>query len=861
MVDTQMLLERQQELDLLGNLLADVGSSGGRVVLVRGEAGIGKSSLVREFLSTHSAESHALIGWCDDLVAPQPLGPFWDIARIETSLAGPLAEADRRGLFEAVMNLLSRPLRPSILVLEDTHWADEATLDVIKYLGRRIEQTNGLLLLTYRDGEVDMDHPLRQVIGGFPSTSVLRIRLEGLSLSAVTEMLDGIDLDAGEANAATGGNPFLVTEMASAGGEAVPVSVQDSVMTRVGKLSPEAQQLLKLLSVIPERIPRHEVSQLADGADAGLEQIERRRLLEIGDEFVDFRHDLIRRAVESSLTASERVTLNRLVLEALPSDTDPARLVHHAREANDIDRLIEFVPRAATAALAVDSHREARDHFRLLTGHLDRVEPDIKGWMLDQWAVEEVTQGNYDLGIRVNEWARLHYRDIGDRAGESLALTGAAYFHQQNGDRARAEQFASEAADVLGPSPAGNDLARVLELRCYMAMMANDVAATLDLVEQIFDIADPDIDERIIIRTINHRGVALMKLEYPSGTDSLLEAGRRARAAGELSEELRAYGNLADAALDVRDLPTGSKYLERTLGRGNVNEETTEVPYFLAIRARLLDLQGRWTEAENLTRGDFDYMYLAKVKTAPIYGAIDARRGRATAHETVVQGWEMAVTVDEYQRLAPAASALAEQAWISGNVDFPASDVTHVMETGLDMGQSWSAGSIAIWLWKLGELEEAPEGIAEPYRLTIEGDPMAAAKLWAEIGCPYDRAIALSHGEQSAQFEALEELDRLGADAVAAKLRQELRERGVSVPRRKNRKATDDASDLTPRQAEILSLLSEHRSNVDIADQLFLSPRTVEHHVAAVMSKLDASSRDEAVEMARGRGLLVPPGG
>jgi DNA-binding CsgD family transcriptional regulator len=755
------------------------------------------------------------------------------------------------------MDLLSRPLRPTILVLEDTHWADEATLDVIKYLGRRIEQTNGLLLLTYRDGEVDMDHPLRQVIGGFPSTSVLRIRLEGLSLSAITEMLDGVDLDPGEANAATAGNPFLVTEMASAGGEAVPVSVQDSVMTRVGKLSPEVQQLLKLLSVIPERISRHEVSQLADGADAGLEQIERRRLLEVGDEFVGFRHDLIRRAVEYSLTTSERATLNGLVLEALPADTDPARLVHHAREANDIDRLVELAPKAAAAAMAVDSHREARDHFRLLIGHLDRVDPDVKGPLLDQWAIEEILQGDYGLGIRVNEWARLHYQDIGDRPGESLALTGAAYFHQRTGHRAQAEQFASEAADVLGPSPAGNDLARVLEVQCYLAMMASDITATLDLAERIFEVADSDIDERIIIRTLHHRGLALNMLEYPSGSDSLDEAGRRAKAAGDLSEELRAYGNSADVALDAHDLPTASHYLDRIFGHANFSEETTEVLYFLALRAMLLDLQGKWTEAENLPRGDFDYMYLAKAKTAPIYGAIDARRGRATARETVIQGWDMAVVMDEYQRLAPAASALAEQAWISGDDDIPTSDVRQVMETGLEMGQSWTAGSIALWLWKLGELEEAPEGIAEPYRLTIEGEAMAAAELWAEIGCPYERATALSHGDQSAQLEALDELDRLGADAVAAKLRRELREQGVSVPRRRSRREKDHASDLTPRQAEVLSLLAERQSNADIADQLFLSPRTVEHHVAAVMSKLDASSREEAVEKATDRGLLI----
>jgi DNA-binding CsgD family transcriptional regulator len=217
----------------------------------------------------------------------------------------------------------------------------------------------------------------------------------------------------------------------------------------------------------------------------------------------------------------------------------------------------------------------------------------------------------------------------------------------------------------------------------------------------------------------------------------------------------------------------------------------------------------------------------------------------------------MAVVADEYQRLAPVAVALAEHAWISGNADIPVSDIKEVMETGLGRGFGWSAGSIALWLWKLGKLTKAPEGIAEPYRLTIEGEPMAAAEQWAEIGCPYERAIALSHGDQTAQLEALEALDTLGATAVAAKLRQKLRERGVSVPRRRKRTTADQGAVLTARQAEVLALLAEQFSNVDIADQLFLSPRTVEHHVAAVMSKLNASSRDEAVEKATEQGLLT----
>ncbi len=153
-----MLLERDREVELLAGLLAGVGSSGGKVVLVRGEAGVGKTSLVKEFVERHTDDAHILWGSCDDLSTPQPLGPFYDIARTEPGIHQALTDGDRPALFEALVDVLSRTLRPTVMVIEDTHWAGEATLDAITFLGRRIASTNGLLLLTYRDEEVDHDH-------------------------------------------------------------------------------------------------------------------------------------------------------------------------------------------------------------------------------------------------------------------------------------------------------------------------------------------------------------------------------------------------------------------------------------------------------------------------------------------------------------------------------------------------------------------------------------------------------------------------------------------------------------------------------------------------------------------------------
>jgi DNA-binding CsgD family transcriptional regulator len=852
-----MLLERDRELQTLDDLLADLGSSGGKVVLVRGEAGIGKTALVRELVATHSDDLHAHVGGCDDLLIPQPFGPFWDMARLEDSLRGPLEDADRPRLLEAIMALLSRSLRPTVIVIEDTHWADEATLDAIKYLGRRIGSANGLLVLTYRTGELDYDHPLRGVIGDLPSRDVVGIQLGGLSLDAVSAIVGDMTLDPEAVLAATAGNPFLVEEMISADEVAVSSSLQDSVMARVRKLSRGAQQMLKTLAVIPEPIPTSDALGLKGASEHRLDECERRGLLHVGTEMVGFRHDLTRRAVETALTGSERLARNRAVLKDLPEDTHPCLIIHCAVEANDIDRLVVVAPRSARYAAAMGSHRLAVDDFRQLAPYLDRLDPEDVGPLLGEWAREEFLIDNIDAAISLNETALSHHRRMGDASAESRALAQGSHFYENAGQRERAEASALHAIDVLGPDADGADLAQALEANAYLAMMAGNVTAVPDLVDRTLAAGGPDIDQRILIRSLNHRGIVANIANYPDGRGSLDEARERSEAAGRRYEECRALLNHAWAALEFRDLPIASDYAQRAIASAARHELDGLERYSVAIYARVLELKGEWDEAMDLARSQLAASAITQMVVLPIVGVIEARRGRVDAGGMLAQAWEMASVANETQRLAPAAIAIAEHAWIVEDRDIPVLEIKQVMDKALDAGFTWSPGSVALWLWKLGELSEAPAGIAEPYRLLIEGKPMDAAERWAEIGCPYERAIALAHGDTTAQLAAVEVFDTLGATAVAAKLRKALRSQGLSVPRGRGQKTRDHGAGLTARQAEILELLSEGFSNTEIADRLFVSPRTVEHHVSALLAKLDSSNRAEAVQAASRQGLLA----
>lgn len=826
--------------------------------MLRGEAGIGKTALVQEFLRRHSDTAHILTGTCDDLLTPQPLGPFWDMAREETSLAGLLEKGDRPGLLRATLDLLSRSLRPTILVIEDTQWADEATLDAIKYVGRRVPSTHGLLLLTYRDTDVDYDHPLRGVIGDLPPPSVTRVRLGGLSSGAVASLIAESGLDPEEVLEATGGNPLFVTQLMVTAGEGVPASVQDSVMTRVRRVSPESRQALRALSVMPEPIERSSVPSFAgDQALADLEQI---GLLDVGSEFVGFRHELIRQAVEASLTESERTSLNRRALEFLLSVADPARLVHHAREAGDVERLLDLAPRAAIAAAAVGSHREAVDHFRQLTPHLDRVHTSAKGPILDDWAGEEFLVGNLAEAIDLNELAAAHYLETDDRGAESAALCRTAQAYELAGRRDRADELGCRAVEVLGEVPCGTDLARALQLNAFLAMMAGDIEGAAALSNQALKASGPRADDHAAIRSLQYRGLLANANRYPDGQALLDEAAERAAAAELWYEECRILINQGWDGFENLDLRSAADYVDRGFASAVRHEEPGLESYAQALRARILEMRGQWTEAEDLARDQLDNIEISQMVVLPLIGVLEARTGRDTAHEALNRAWAMAHSTGETQRLAPVAAALAETAWISGRTTIATTDIAEVMEAVI--GQGWAdadAGSIAFWLWALGEVSQAPDGLVEPYRSTIAGDASAAAEMWSEIGCPYQRAVALAHGDDAAQLEALGAFEALGATAVAAKLRKSLRDRGVSVPRGKGRKTRENAAGLTARQAEVLTLLGGGLSNLEIADQLFLSPRTVEHHVSAILGKLYCSTRDEAVAAATSQGLLTDP--
>ncbi len=352
------LLERAEETAELERSLSVALGRSGRLVLISGEAGIGKTAFVQGFCDQHGGALRIWRGSCDALFTPRPLGPFLDVADAAGgALTGVTAQGARpHQLADALRRELG--LAPTILVLEDLHWADEATLDVVTMLSRRLDGLPALVIVTYRDDELPAAHPLRVVVGEFATNrSVDRVRLRPLSISAVAAMAGASDIDVDSLYRHTGGNPFFVTEVLAAPSEAIPLNVRDAVLARAARLDSGARALLDSVAVVPLGCEYWLLEALADVAhlDACLAS----GVLLAGPSTVSFRHELGRLAIEEQLPAVRRIRLHQRALEALLSapSPDPARLAHHAVAAADSAAVARYAPEAGARASALGAHR------------------------------------------------------------------------------------------------------------------------------------------------------------------------------------------------------------------------------------------------------------------------------------------------------------------------------------------------------------------------------------------------------------------------------------------------------------------------------------------------------------------------
>jgi ATP/maltotriose-dependent transcriptional regulator MalT len=853
-------LERATELDVLDAAFEGASGSGGRLVLVAGEAGVGKTVLLRRFCERRAKAARILWGDCDALFTLSPLGPLTDIS---ATTGGELAEAVAGDApAHAVAAALLRELAgngPAIVVFEDVHWADEATLDVLRLLGRRVATVPALLVASYRDDELDRTHPLRVTLGELSRRDATdRLRLAPLSVEAVAELAAPHGVDAAELHRRTAGNPFFVTEALAAGGVELPATVRDAVLARVKPLSRPARQVLDAAAIVHGTVDLPLLEALAGDAVEHLEECLSCGVLGPAGAGVAFRHDLAHVVVEEALVPNQRLALHRRALAALAGHADPARLAYHAEGAGDGDAVLRFAPAAAERAAAAGAHREAAAQYARALRFAGALGPEARAELLRRRSHQCYMADHPDEAADDLQLALECYRELGDRRGEGDALRALSNILWCPGLIDEAKRAAHSAVDVLEPLGPGHELAMAYANMAALAMNDEDVRGNAEWSGRALELARALGDEAIELHALNSLGTMEFLVGGPDArakTEHSLELSLRS---GRIDDALRAYANLVWAAVRHRAYPLADRYLQEATEYASDPDVDLWWIYLLGFRARSELDQGRWEEAAEtaafVVRGRLASP-LPVIIALTVTARLRARRGDPDPWSPLDEA--LALAGEEFQRLEPVAVARAETAWLAGDRDRVVAETEDVLALARRCDARWVIGEIACWRRRAGVEEEPGGEVAEPYALELAGEFEQAAARWTDLGCPYEAAIALGGADdEAAQRRALDELLALGATAAADVVGRRLRERGATnLPRRPRPATRENPAQLTARELEVLALVADGLRNRDIAERLFLSPRTVDHHVSAILRKLGARTRGEAGAQAIRLGL------
>jgi DNA-binding CsgD family transcriptional regulator/tetratricopeptide (TPR) repeat protein len=744
------LLERESSLALLAVYAREARRGDGRLVLVAGEAGVGKSALVEQFQGD-LPDARWSWGACDGLFTPRPLGPLFDLA---DGLGGELLElcrarAARDELFGALLKQISEPGTLDVVVVEDVHWADEATVDMLRFLGRRIANAAVLLIATYRD-----------------------------------EDLTGTEL-------------------------------------------------------------------LASG------------LLTGDGGWLRFRHEIARMAVQQAIAAHRRRSVHARILAALEAAgcDDDAQLAFHAEGAGDGPAALRYAAAAARRAAELASHREAAAQFERALRFAAGTAPATAAALCDGLAREAVLLDRWQDAVDAGERALELWRRAGNRLREGATLCQLSRPMWRSCRGREATAAAEAAVAILEPLGPSSELAWAYARLAGQRMLDGQSDAAIGLSRWAQALAESLHVPEVLSDALNTEGCAAADQGADWAT-SMHRALEIAVAEGLQAQAGRAYSNFHSILCGQRRFDEADRYFADGVAYCEEHDIRTYATCLRGARADALENLGRWEESVALSEE-----MLTRSGTSPVnrinplisLGKIRARQGALSCWGYLDEAEAAADGTGEPQWIMPVRLARAEAYWLEGQPDRAAREA-ELADDVCASGDAWERGAVAAWLRRTGSPRPPRGDLAEPYRLQTAGDSEEAARVWTGLGCPYDAALALYDSPAEAAIrEALTIFTDLGALAAAQITRQKMRLLGIrSIPAGPRSATRAHPLGLTRREREVLDLICAGHSNAQIAAKLFISTKTVDHHVSAVLAKLDAPTRNVAASHAVRLGLASP---
>ncbi len=427
---------------------------------------------------------------------------------------------------------------------------------------------------------------------------------------------------------------------------------------------------------------------------------------------------------------------------------------------------------------------------------------------------------------------------------------------------AEAERYAVDAIATLEPLGGGHELAMAYSNQAQLRMNADDVEGTTSWGERAIKVARRIGDREAEIHALNNLGTATASAsDSIEGRQRLAQSLDMALAEDAHEHAARAYTNLGSVHLKNRHFAAADRTLRTGIAYCEDRDLDAWALYMNSWLAHSLAEQGHYTEADECIRAVLGHQRLSPITRITVHavaGQLAARRGEdGSGHFD--DALALAVQTGEAQRLVHAASARAEVAWIDGRTSDIEAEVDHAWFAVVAHTDRWYLGELCWWLACAGAPRTPPVPLPEPFALMVDHAWEKAAQQWRQLGCPLWEALALSASpDLGSARRALEIVDALGAVAVRQALLRERYLQGLPVPRGPRPPSQANPLQLTAREMDVLRLLAEGLSNAEVAGRLFLSEKTVGHHVSAVLRKLGQPTRSRAVAAAIRRGIVRP---
>ncbi len=620
-----MLVEREAQLQTMSGLFEKTAAGQGFVLLVEGEAGVGKSTLVRA--ATERARDRLAVrrGGCDDLTTAAALGPLLEAVPELAEVAA--SGVDQHVLLRRLHGVFASGT-PTLLVLEDVHWADGATLDALRYLGRRIADVPLLVIATYRPEAVAGRQPLQRLLGEL--TSATRLKLEPLTPDGVAQLVAASAtpsaLEPTVLHGDTGGNPFYVTEVLAVGRDEVPATVRDAVLARTSLLSDGARHALGAMTVLA-RAPLAVITTVAECTDGDVDECVENGVLVCEGNDCTYRHELARRAVHSTLAPGLLAGLHRRALTVLGAGgADDRRLAHHAAACGDTARVLHHALRAGDRAARLGAHREAADQYlaaltRGAPGDRERLHL-LQGRSYECYLTDQLESA---LAARLQVLDLVDATDVPTTTGDTLRwLSRLSWYLGRNAD---SERYAQRAVDTLAPLGPSSELAMAISNVAQLRMLAGDNAAAIDAGGRALSVARDVGDRDTEIHALNNIGTATFASgKHIEGSHLLTRSLDLALAADAHEHAARAYTNLSSIAVQHRNLAAAEQHLRAGIAYCTERDLDSWRWYMTAWHARARLERGDLDEAALLSDAVLDNADLAPI--TGIGATYCPRRGR-----------------------------------------------------------------------------------------------------------------------------------------------------------------------------------------------------------------------------------------